>query len=217
MEILEEDRSIELFEAARRTRLYIPIMLASCGGLRRGEVLAAAWNDLDWQTGRLTLRRSVEETKRAGVRFKQPKSRSGRRIVALPAFVLEALAEHKSAQDAIREALKADYRENGLICCSDDGAIWKPSAFTSAYRALLDRRGLPSIGFHQLRHSHASGLLRSGVDLKVISSRLGHSRTAFTADTYIHLVPSQDQEAADRTEAAFSKAKKARGLPKKSA
>ncbi|HKV42986.1 MAG TPA: tyrosine-type recombinase/integrase [Blastocatellia bacterium] len=71
-----------------------------------------------------------------------------------------------------------------------------------------------AIGFHNLRHSHASGLLRSGVDLKVISSRLGHSRVAFTADTYIHLVPSQDQEAATRTEAAFEKA---RAHPKKSA
>ena len=199
MSILTEAQSVELFEAAEGTRLHVPVLLASCAGLRRGEVLGIQWSDLDWKTGNLQIRRSLEETKISGVRFKHPKSKRGRRPVALPAFVLRLLIDHKEKQDEIRSVLKQDYQANDLICYVEDGSIWKPSAFTSAYRALLRRRKLPMISFHSLRHSHASGLLRNGVDMKVISSRLGHSRVGFTADTYIHLVPEQDQDGAKKT------------------
>jgi integrase len=93
-----------------------------------------------------------------------------------------------------------------LICCVEDGSIWVPSAFTSAYRALLDRRKLKGPNFHALRHAHASQLLREGVDLKVISKRLGHSRASFTMDVYAHLMPGQDEEAAGRLEKLYRKA-----------
>lgn len=91
------------------------------------------------------------------------------------------------------------YQENDLICCSESGAIWKPSASTSAYRDLLRRRKLAGQNIHALRHSHASQLLNNGVDAKVISERLGHARTSFTMDVYVHRMPGQDAEAAKRT------------------
>jgi integrase len=71
----------------------------------------------------------------------------------------------------------------------------------------LQRRKLHGPNFHALRHSHASHLLRAGVDAKVISERLGHSRVAFTLDTYTHLKPSQDAEAARRIDAAMERAR----------
>jgi integrase len=104
--------------------------------------------------------------------------------------------------------LGAGYQDLDLICCVEDGTIWKPSAFTSAYRALLKRRKLTGPNFHALRHSHASQLLKDGVDMKVISKRLGHSRASFTMDTYAHLLPGQDEEAAKRTDAGLRKALK---------
>lgn len=93
-----------------------------------------------------------------------------------------------------------------MICCQPDGAIWKPSAFTSAYRALLKRRGLTGPNFHALRHSHASQMLADGVDIKTVSARLGHAKASFTLAQYIHLMPGQDQDAADRTEVRMRKA-----------
>jgi integrase len=204
---IDEAQAAWLVTVAEGTRLYIPIMLAICTGLRRGEILGLKWSDLDSARAVLQVRRALEETK-AGVAFKEPKSKSGRREVAVPAVALAALEQHRSRQKGFRGMLADGYQDHELICCVEDGAIWKPSAFTSAYRALLTRRKLTGPNFHALRHAHASHLLKAGVDAKVISKRLGHSRASFTMDVYAHLMPGQDEEAAKRIDAGFGKALK---------
>jgi integrase len=204
---IDETQSAWLLTVAEGTRLYLPIMLALCTGLRRGEILALRWSDMDWDRAVLTVSRALEETSE-GVELKQPKTRHGRRKVAVPAIAVDALRKHEAGQQHYRELLGEGYQENDLICCVEDGSIWKPSAFTSSYRALLKRRKLAGPNFHALRHSHASQLLRAGVDAKVISKRLGHSRASFTMDVYAHLMPGQDAEAANRTDAGLRKALK---------
>jgi integrase len=151
------------------------------------------------------IRRAVEETS-AGICFKEPKSRSGRRQITVPQIALDALVKHQSTQSALKEAFGSDHQHEGLICSKEDGALWRPSAFTSAYRALLKRRELAGPNFHALRHSHASQLIKNGADMKVLSKRLGHSRTSFTMDVYAHLLPGQDEEAAARFDAALRRA-----------
>jgi integrase len=153
----------------------------------------------------LQVRRALEETS-VGVAFKEPKSKSGRREVAVPKVALDALERHRTRQQHFRDLMGNGYQDHDLICCVDDGSIWKPSAFTSAYRDLLRRRNLTGPNFHALRHAHASQLLTAGVDAKVISKRLGHSRASFTMDVYAHLMPGQDQEAAVRLDARLQKA-----------
>ena len=172
--------------------------------LSRGDkrILALRWADIEWSAVRLWVWRSVEETK-AGVRIKETKSTRGRRPITLPQLAIEALRAQQRQQDAIKEALGPDYQDAGLICPADDGTLWKPSAFTSSYRSLLKRRKLNGPNFHALRHSHASQLLRSGADIKVVSARLGHSKSGFTLETYGHLLPGQDQDAAQRVDAAL--------------
>jgi len=192
-EVIDECGAAKLLQAARGTRLYLPLLIALCTGLRRGEILALEWQDFDSDLARLRVRRAIEETK-AGVRFKAPKSRRGRRAIALPALAVEALAERK----------RTSHTDDQLICGAVDGSIWRPSAFTSSYRDLLKRRGLTGPNFHALRHSHASQLLRAGVDIKTVSERLGHSRAGFTLNTYVHLLPGQDDEAARRINDALT-------------
>lgn len=99
---------------------------------------------------------------------------------------------------ADKEALGSDYEDGDLNCCVEDGSLWRPSVFTSAGRDLLRRRNLNSPNFHALRHSHASQLLRAGLDIKVVSERRGHAKSGFTLDTYGHLLPGRDEEAANR-------------------
>lgn len=202
---IDETATAWLLDAALGTRLYIPIMLSVCSGLRRGEILGLKWQDLQWDSARLWIRRALEETKLKGVIFKEPKNKRGR-SVALPLVAIEALRFHKHQQRGHREMLGSGYKDNDLICCVEDGSIWKPSAFTSAYRALLRRRKLNGPNFHAIRHAHASQLLKEGVDIKVISERLGHSKTSFTLDVYGHLLPGRDEEAARRVELTLRKA-----------
>ena len=85
----------------------------------------------------------------------------------------------------LKSDFATDYQDGDLICCQPDGAVWRPSAFTSAYRDLLRRRKLSGPNFHALRHSHASHLIKNGVDIKQVSARLGHAKAGFTLNTYI--------------------------------
>jgi integrase len=199
---LDEARTAWLLDAAEGTRLRIPILLAITTGMRRGEILAVRWQDVDFAAGVIHVRRSLNETK-AGVTFKEPKSRRGRRPITLPCLAIEMLEKHREAQAAVKNALGTDYQVNNLICCRDDGSLWRPSAFTSSYRALLKRRNIGNVRFHDLRHSHVSQLLRSGVNMKVISERLGHSRVGFTLDVYSHLLPGMQEEAASKIDAGL--------------
>jgi len=205
IEAIDEAQGAMLLDAARGTRLYIPVMLALTCGLRRGEILGLRWGDVDWMHGLLWIRRSVEQT-RAGATIKEPKSPRSRRSVALPPVTIEALQAHQARQQELRQALGPDYQDNDLICPRDDGSLWDPQAFTSAYRALLRRRGLSGPNFHALRHSHASQLIRAGLDIKLVSARLGHAKSGFTLETYGHLLPGQDQEAARRIDKALRSA-----------
>ena len=87
-------------------------------------------------------------------------------------FTAEALEAYRQAQGDVKHALTDGYEDNDLICCQDDGRLWAPSAFTSAYRDLLRRRKIPNVRFHNFRHSHATQLLRDGENPKMVSERL---------------------------------------------
>lgn len=208
IQAIDEDASVWLIDAAQGTRLYIPVFLAITTGMRRGEVLALRWSDVDLGRAYLTAARSLEQTKVGGLKFKTPKSRKGRQL-SLPPVMLDALRAHKAEQQSRRELLGAAYQPHDLVCCVEDGSIWNPAAFTSAYKDLLRRRKIKAVRFHDLRHSHASQLLRSGVNPKIISERLGHSKVGFTLDVYAHLLPGMQEEAATQTNvglaAAFSR------------
>lgn len=98
---------------------------------RRGEILALRWSDLNTDRAVLKAARSVEETK-SGIAIKEPKYRSGRREVAMPQVALDALEEHRAKQENLRDVLAAEYQDNGLICCVEDGAMWKPCLHSPA-------------------------------------------------------------------------------------
>lgn len=203
---IDEVHSVWLIELAEGSRCYIPIILAIYTGMRRGEILALRWQDVNLEAGYLEVKQALEETKLAGVVFKPPKTRKGQRGISLSPKVVEKLRAQKAEQERRKAFLGDAYQDLDLVCCREDGSIWKPSAFTSAYRDLLKSRKLDGPNFHALRHSHASQLLRSGIDAKVISERLGHSKVGFTLDTYIHLLPGEQEEAAAATEKAMNAA-----------
>jgi integrase len=201
MRALDEAETAWFLAAAEGTRLYIPIWLAIATGMRRGEILALRWRDVDVAKGFVRVQRSLEQTDE-GVRFKEPKRKRSRRPISMPAILIETLLAHQSEQAELKANLGSHYTDNDLVCCYEDGRIWIPESFTSQYFAFTRKIGV-KVRFHDLRHSHASQLLRAGVHPKVVSERLGHSSIGITLDTYSHLLPGVQEEAARTVDSAL--------------
>jgi integrase len=205
MRALDEEHVAQLLTLAKGTSLYVPILLAVAAGLRRGEILAVRWNDIDLDRGTLAVRQSLEQTK-AGLQFKQPKTQKGRRVVTLPSLVLDALRHHKAEQAKVRLKLGTGYQDNGLVCSAADGRPMNPNSFSHHCVYFLRQSGLAGLRFHDLRHSHATLLLRQGVHPKVVSERLGHSGVGITLDIYSHVLPDMQEEAARKLDYALRQA-----------
>jgi integrase len=184
-----------LGEARKNNLIWLPVVIACGSGLRRGEILALRWCDVNLITGSVCITRSLCQIK-AGLIFKTVKKKKSRRVLVLPEFVIEALREALTEQQKHREMFGKDYQDQGLICCYPDGRPLEPNRVSDNFAAFRERLGLKT-RFHDLRHGHASQALRSGVPVKTVQARLGHSTAAFTLDVYGHLLPGDDQHAAD--------------------
>jgi integrase len=183
-----------LLQAAEGTRLYLPLLAAIGTGLRRGELLALRWSDLDLDSGQLAISQSLEET-RAGLSFKTPKIAKGRRTIALPAHLITVLRRHRVDQAKERLAAGPAYQDHGLIFCEPDGQPTRPSTFTLRFVELA-KRARADTHLHALRHFHATSMLRLGIHPKVVSERLGHATVGITLDTYSHVIPGLQEQAA---------------------
>jgi integrase len=195
MNTLHEQEVATLFDAVRGTRLELPFVLAVTTGLRRGELLGLRWRDVDLEKETLAVRQSIEQTKN-GLTFKEPKTRRGRRVVALPNVAVEALRRHRTEQAKRRLALGAAYEDQGLVLTRLDGRPMDPAETSKAFARVVARTGLRRVSFHGLRHTHATLLLRANVHPKVVSERLGHATVGVTLDTYSHVLPDMQEAAA---------------------
>jgi integrase len=205
MQALDDDQVARLLEAAKMTNNYIPVLIAVTTGLRRGEVLALRWQDVDLDKGTLAVRQTLQQTK-AGLAFKEPKSQKSRRVVALPPILVEELRKHRTAQGKQRLTLGPAYQDHDLVCPQDDGAPRSPNALSCAFRDLVSRVEVPRVRLHDQRHTHATQLLKHGVHPKVVSERLGHANIGITLDVYSHVLPGMQEDAARRVDAALRSA-----------
>jgi integrase len=171
--------------------------------MRRGELLALQWGDIDLDAGMLKVERSIEETK-AGLRVKPPKTKHGRRTISLAPTTTEALRAHRRRQLEIRMALGMGKPEGDtLVFSAPDGAMLSPDNLSRDWRRTVLVRQLPQVMFHALRHSHASALIASGLDVLSISRRLGHGSPTVTLTVYGHMFENKDTKAAAAIEAAL--------------
>lgn len=189
--------------------------LIAATGLRRGEACGLRWRDVDLERGRLVVRQQLTQvaagdeqpcpscvTVHRGHTFGPPKTASGdARLVDLDAGTIGVLLAHRLAQDADRAAWGAAYVDHGLVFAREDGNPLPLDAVTKRFGELCDAAGVRRVRVHDLRHGSASLLLAAGVDLALVSKRLGHSSVTITADTYSHLLEGVGREAAERAAA----------------
>jgi integrase len=172
-------------------------------GARRGEALGLRWEDLDVEAATITIRRALVPMG-AEVLVSEPKTRRGRRAIALDPLTLEALKAHAARQADERSACE-DWVESGYIFTTEDGRPLDPHRISKAFERHLRVAALPRIPLHGLRHTYATLALSSGVNPRIVSGRLGHSTVALTLDIYSHVLPQADQEAADRIAALIER------------
>lgn len=183
----------ELFEAAKGTKLEIPVFLGAFYGLRRSEALGLKWSAIDFDNNTITIRHTVTtytiDGKRVQLAQDTTKTKSSMRTLPLvPVFKEKLLKLQEEQKEYHRVCGKCyDKRYTDYICVDEMGTLISPHYLTSAFPKLLEKNGLRRIRFHDLRHSCASLLLANGVPMKQIQEWLGHSDFSTTANVYAHL------------------------------
>jgi integrase len=193
-----ENQARTLLAAVRGDAAEPVYLLALLCGLRRGELLALKWEDVDFEAGTLSVHRALE---RIGSRleFVEPKSLSGRRILPLPEPVMKALKAHRAHQSATRLVLGSAFDDHGLIFPNSVGRPLEPRAFNRHFKSALARAGLPStLRLHDCRHFAATAMIADGTDVRTVAGLLGHADPSLTVRTYAHVVPDVARRAADR-------------------
>lgn len=172
--VLTESELHKLFNSVKGTWLYTPVMLSSVLGLRRGEVLALRWSDIDFKNNILTVSHSA--------------------FVVNGEFTLCELKTEKSNRAILLSDILSDYLYTVMsssfskFVCTRFGSPISPNVLNKYFRKTVDSLGLPHIRFHDLRHTNATLLLKKGIPAKIVSERLGHSSISVTLDTYSHVL-----------------------------
>jgi integrase len=202
VEALKADEIAPVLEALKGHWLEPIAIVALATGQRRGELLALAWGSVDLERGSMTISRSLEQTQ-AGLAFKAPKTKSGRREIGLPPIAIEALKTHRLRQLELRVRLGlGKLKDDALIFTTPDGRPMPPNNLSRDWARFIKARKLPSVSFHSLRHSHVSMLIASNLDPVIVAHRVGHASAVTTMRIYARMWKSDDA-AANATEAAM--------------
>lgn len=213
MKPLTVEQVHQLLDAARGHYMEALFVLALATGMRRGELIALKWQDINFSTGTLQVRRILTRipSKMPGKGYveAEPKTQKSRRSVVIAPFALEILKQHYERQQVMKQKAGDSWQEHDYVFCTSVGTHVNPTRdVLDQLKILLKKAGLPDIRFHDLRHSAATLLLNEGVHPKVVQELLGHSNIAMTMDVYSHVLPSMQQEAISRLNNTLSRREK---------
>ena len=186
---------LELLLIAKDTRLEVPIALAAVCGLRRGECLGLTVDDIDFENQIITINKQLIDIENKAV-LGEPKSEESNRLVSAPVEVFEIIERHLKRNMRNKNLLGHEYEDHRLVVCNDNGTPIRPVYFSKNFAKFITKHGMKQIRFHDLRHSCASLMLKSGVAMKTASQILGHSSIGITADLYTHVLQETKKEAA---------------------
>ncbi len=202
---LSPEQARTLLTTAEGNRLEAMYVLALTTGMRQGELLGLRWRDVDLEHGALQVRGSLQRIGGALV-VTAPKTDRSQRQVTLAPMAGTALRRHRAAQAQERLRLGAAWQGDDLVFTNEIGRPIDSAALTRlSFRPLLQRAGLPTMRFHDLRHSAATLLLGQGTHPKIVAEMLGHSRIGTTMDLYSHVTPTMQREATLAMESILSR------------
>jgi integrase len=204
MQTWDEDDIARFLEAAKDTPYHALFYLALYTGMRRSELLALRWCDVDLLLCQVQVSRSLHQLKDGSYVFTEPKSAKSRRTIALPPSATLLLKEHRERQKLERAMLGIPLKDDDLVFSHLEGKPLRPNTITRAWGMLAARCGIKVIRLHDARHTHASLMLKQGIHPKIVQERLGHASIQMTLDTYSHVAPGLQQAAAERFDQALN-------------
>jgi len=178
-------------------RLFAAFVSSATTGMRRGELLGLRWREVDLDSGRVSIVRTITTVNGQPIET-STKTNKSRRRVALDTATVEVLRAHREREEVERKAAGSAWHETGLVFTLEDGSAIHPDRFSRWFSRLVELAGVPHIRLHDLRHTHATLALEAGVHPKVVSERLGHATVGITLDLYSHVSPAMDEDAAER-------------------
>jgi len=199
MHILTTIEAEKLLEEAKKSSYnwYLVIMLGIYAGLRIGEIFGLKWDCVDFEAKCVHIRRTLVTTKSGSVMQDSTKTLKSTRSVLLPDNLINALKSQYLSCTLHKQKDEAYCLE--FVICKENGMNLTPNHFSShVFKELLLAASIDkSVRVHDLRHTHATWLVESGVDIKTVSERLGHATTRITLDTYTHVTNQMQQQAVD--------------------
>jgi integrase len=198
MQIMNESDIHIFLEYAKNTPYYALFYTALFTGMRRSELLALRWSDVDLILCQIYINRTLHQMHNGELVFGEPKTAKSRRMISLLPSTAITLREHRAQQEILRENAGLPLSDDDLVFSHYDGKPLLPDSVTHAWMSLANRTGLKGIRLHDARHTHASLMLKQGIHPKVVQERLGHASIKTTLDIYSHVAPGIQQAAANK-------------------
>ena len=210
--VFTNDQQRALVQASYRHRYGVFIRLDLCTGLRMGELLALKWEDIDFSTAQLHVRRTINRLakyeshdgeNKTEIVFGSPKTKNSRRTIPLTRTMADELIRWKQQQAQDKQRAGDKYTNEGFIVTNEFGHYFEQKTFKDYYDRLLKDADIGHFTFHALRHTFATRALERGMDYKTLSAILGHYSVAFTMDTYVHSMDEHKRREMDKMDDMF--------------
>jgi len=202
--VLDKDQALALLESVKQHRLGVLLLVVLTTGMRRGELLALRWADVNLEKGTLFVNKTVDYIPHYGYVENGAKTKAGRRTIKLAAFVVEILKTHRERQLDLKAKAGSKWTEKDLVFCGLTGNYFNPNYLLRLFKKVLVDAGLAHMRFHDLRHSAATILLAMGIHPKVVQELLGHSSFLITMNLYGHVFPSMLDEVVEKWNQEFN-------------
>ena len=200
--VLDAGEASKLLDIASNTMYYPLFAMLLYTGLRRGEAIALRWKNIDLLGLELNVVESAYRLRKEFI-IKEPKTLHSKRAVSLSPSLASLLLEYREDQELMRKQMGNPLTDEDFVFSWPDGRPLDPDVVTKAFHRIARKAGLTNIRLHDLRHTHATLMLKAGVHPKVVSERLGHANIGITLDTYSHVLPGLQEAAAERFDRIF--------------
>ncbi|MGE7890512.1 tyrosine-type recombinase/integrase [Bacillus cereus] len=173
---------------------YHLFLLALNTGMRRGEILGLKWKNFDLNEGKISVTETLIYDEN-GFRFTEPKTHGSKRLISIDPNLCKEFKSYKAKQNEFKLLFGQSYEDNDLVFAKETGQPILPRTMTTTFNQFIKKADVPQIRFHDLRHTHATILLKLGINPKIVSERLGHSSIKTTLDTYSHVTIDMQESA----------------------